>query len=387
METNLRKWSSMLYVLCLAMVMTMMPITTDAAETRDLVVTTSTKKQQDTSIEQLNAGAAVLVDVDVAMNDAELTTLVRKQTSDIAPIHAMDEKDTESTLVMAKVNQYVNIRKEPNQDSEKVGVLYKDCGGDILQRQDSWTKIQSGDVTGWVSDDYLYFGEEAQKEAKEVGILTAYSETETLRVRKESSLDSGVLGLLAMGEAVEAIEEDGDWVSINYEGETGYVAAEYVKVEFDLDTAESVEAIQAREAAEKEAARAQAAAEREATRKQQKEAVLTSASELNILAALVQCEAGGESYEGQLAVASVVMNRVRCGAYPNTITDVIYASGQFSPANSTKMSNLALSGNIKASCLQAAQEAINGNCNIGDALHFRRAGNKDGIIIGNHVFW
>ena len=387
METNLRKWSSMLYVLCLAMVMTMMPITTDAAETRDLVVTTSTKKQQDTSIEQLNAGAAVLVDVDVAMNDAELTTLVRKQTSDIAPIHAMDEKDTESTLVMAKVNQYVNIRKEPNQDSEKVGVLYKDCGGDILQRQDSWTKIQSGDVTGWVSDDYLYFGEEAQKEAKEVGILTAYSETETLRVRKEASLDSGVLGLLAMGEAVEAIEEDGDWVSINYEGETGYVAAEYVKVEFDLDTAESVEAIQAREAAEKEAARAQAAAEREATRKQQKEAVLTSASELNILAALVQCEAGGESYEGQLAVASVVMNRVRCGAYPNTITDVIYASGQFSPANSTKMSNLALSGKIKASCLQAAQEAINGNCNIGDALHFRRAGNKDGIIIGNHVFW
>lgn len=387
METNLRKWSSMLYVLCLAMVMTMMPITTDAAETRDLVVTTSTKKQQDTSIEQLNAGAAVLVDVDVAMNDAELTTLVRKQTSDIAPIHAMDEKDTESTLVMAKVNQYVNIRKEPNQDSEKVGVLYKDCGGDILQRQDSWTKIQSGDVTGWVSDDYLYFGEEAQKEAKEVGILTAYSETETLRVRKEASLDSGVLGLLAIGEAVEAIEEDGDWVSINYEGETGYVAAEYVKVEFDLDTAESVEAIQAREAAEKEAARAKAAAEREATRKQQKEAVLTSASELNILAALVQCEAGGESYEGQLAVASVVMNRVRCGAYPNTITDVIYASGQFSPANSTKMSNLALSGNIKASCLQAAQEAINGNCNIGDALHFRRAGNKDGIIIGNHVFW
>lgn len=387
METNLRKWSSMLYVLCLAMVMTMMPITTDAAETRDLVVTTSTKKQQDTSIEQLNAGAAVLVDVNVAMNDAELTTLVRKQTSDIAPIHAMDEKDTESTLVMAKVNQYVNIRKEPNQDSEKVGVLYKDCGGDILQRQDSWTKIQSGDVTGWVSDDYLYFGEEAQKEAKEVGILTAYSETETLRVRKEASLDSGVLGLLAMGEAVEAIEEDGDWVSINYEGETGYVATEYVKVEFDLDTAESVEAIQAREAAEKEAARAQAAAEREATRKQQKEAVLTSASELNILAALVQCEAGGESYEGQLAVASVVMNRVRCGAYPNTITDVIYASGQFSPANSTKMSNLALSGNIKASCLQAAQEAINGNCNIGDALHFRRAGNKDGIIIGNHVFW
>ena len=387
METNLRKWSSMLYVLCLAMVMTMMPITTDAAETRDLVVTTSTKKQQDTSIEQLNAGAAVLVDVDVAMNDAELTTLVRKQTSDIAPIHAMDEKDTESTLVMAKVNQYVNIRKEPNQDSEKVGVLYKDCGGDILQRQDSWTKIQSGDVTGWVSDDYLYFGEEAQKEAKEVGILTAYSETETLRVRKEASLDSGVLGLLAMGEAVEAIEEDGDWVSINYEGETGYVVAEYVKVEFDLDTAESVEAIQAREAAEKEAARAQAAAEREATRKQQKEAVLTSASELNILAALVQCEAGGESYEGQLAVASVVMNRVRSGGYPGTVHDVIYQKSQFPPAGAGSVANVAAKG-PKQSCLQAAQEALNGTDNTGGATCFSRASSGHaGVVIGNHVFY
>lgn len=387
METNRRKWKPVLYVLSLAMFATAMPMRTAAAETKDLVVTTSTTRQQGTSMEQMNAGAAVLVDVDVALNDAQISALIKRQTSDIVPVHAMDEKDNESTLVMAKVNQYVNIRKEPSQDSEKVGVLYKDCGGDILEQQGDWTKIQSGDVTGWVSDEYLYFGEEAQKEAKEVGILTAYTQTETLRVRKEPSLDSGVLGLLAMGEAVEAVEEQGDWVSISYEGVTGYVASEYVKVEFDLDTAESVEAIKAREEAEKEAARAQAAAEREATRKQQKEAVLTSASELNILAALVQCEAGGESYEGQLAVASVVMNRVRSGAYPNTVTDVIYASGQFSPANSTKMSNLALTGNIKASCLQAAQEAINGNCNVGDALHFRRAGNKDGIIIGNHVFW
>lgn len=387
METNRRKWKPVLYLLSLAMFAMAMPMRTAAAETKDLVVTTSTTKQQGTSMEQMNAGAAVLVDVDVALNDAQISALIKRQTSDIVPVHAMDEKDNESTLVMAKVNQYVNIRKEPSQDSEKVGVLYKDCGGDILEQQGDWTKIKSGDVTGWVSDEYLYFGEEAQKEAKEVGILTAYTQTETLRVRKEPNLDSGVLGLLAMGEAVEAVEEQGDWVSISYEGVTGYVASKYVKVEFDLDTAESVEAIKAREEAEKEAARAQAAAEREATRKQQKEAVLTSASELNILAALVQCEAGGESYEGQLAVASVVMNRVRSGAYPNTVTDVIYASGQFTPANSTKMSNLALTGNIKASCLQAAQEAINGNCNVGDALHFRRAGNKDGIIIGNHVFW
>ena len=139
METNRRKWKPVLYVLSLAMFATAMPMRTAAAETKDLVVTTSTTRQQGTSMEQMNAGAAVLVDVDVALNDAQISALIKRQTSDIVPVHAMDEKDNESTLVMAKVNQYVNIRKEPSQDSEKVGVLYKDCGGDILEQQGDWT--------------------------------------------------------------------------------------------------------------------------------------------------------------------------------------------------------------------------------------------------------
>ena len=115
--------------------------------------------------------------------------------------------------------------------------------------------------------------------------------------------------------------------------------------------------------------------------------MLASGDELSILAALIQCEAGGEAYDGQVAVGSVVMNRVRCGAYPNTITDVIYASGQFAPAAKGRMESLVLSGNIKASCVQAAQEVINGTTNVGDALHFRRNDGRNGIVIGNHVFW
>jgi spore germination cell wall hydrolase CwlJ-like protein len=119
----------------------------------------------------------------------------------------------------------------------------------------------------------------------------------------------------------------------------------------------------------------------------QNEAVMASASELEILAALIQCEAGGESYEGQVAVGAVVMNRVRCPAYPDTITDVIYASGQFVPASKSRMQNLILSGTTKESCRQAAQEAINGVSPVGDALYFRRVGSKSGTVIGNHVFW
>ena len=110
-------------------------------------------------------------------------------------------------------------------------------------------------------------------------------------------------------------------------------------------------------------------------------------SDRELLARLIQCEAGGESYEGQLAVGSVVMNRVRCGGYPNSIAEVIYASGQFVPASKGRMESLILNGNIKASCVQAAQEVIGGRCNVGDALHFRRAGNRQGTVIGNHVFW
>ena len=290
---------------------------------------------------------------------------------------------------MAKVNEYANIRKDSDQDSDKVGVLYKDCGGEILEKNDEWTKIKSGDVTGWIKNEYLYFGEEAEKIAKDVGILTAYSNTEILRVRKEADLESEVLGLLANGEAVEAIAEEGDWVSVNYEGTTGYVSAEYVNVEFDIDEAESMASILAREEAQKakKAAEAAAAAEAAVKRNAQKQAVLATASELDILAALIQCEAGGESYEGQVAVGAVVMNRVRCGGYPNTITEVIYASGQFVPASKGRMESLILNGNIKASCVQAAQEVIAGKCNVGDALHFRRAGNRQGLVIGNHVFW
>ncbi len=321
------------------------------------------------------AGAADILDANISMEKEELIAFAKRS--------AKAEKKEKSTLVMAKVNEFVNMRQDADQDAEKVGVLYKDCGGEIVEQIAGWTKVKSGDVTGWIKNDYLYFDEEAKNIAKDVGMLTAYSETETLRVRMDADLESGVLGLLANGEAVEAIAEEGDWVSVNYEGTKGYVAKEYVKVVFDIDKAESMAVIKAREEAE----RARAAAAAEAKRIAQKEAVMATASEVDILAALIQCEAGGEPYEGQVAVGAVVMNRVRSGGYPNTITDVIYASGQFVPASKGKMESLILNGTTKASCRQAANEAINGACNVGDALHFRRNNGRAGLVIGNHVFY
>lgn len=378
MKANCRNWKTLFPLLSLSVVLSATPMNLSAEDTKTEEVQIEEEIEevdQKTEAVQLSAGAAVLLDMDIAMADEEIVELVKSNTTEAISVKTLTKRE-DSTLVMAKVNEYVNIREEASQDATKLGVLYKDCGGHIVERKDGWTKIQSGDIAGWIKDEYLYFGDEAQALAEEVGIMTAYSQTETLRVRKEPGLDAGVLGLLAEGEAVEAIAEHGEWVEVSYEGTTGYVSAEYVKVEFDIDVAESMEVILARQAAEEEA-----------KRNEQKAAVLASASEVDILAALIQCEAGGESYEGQIAVGSVVMNRVRCGGYPNTITDVIYASGQFTPACTGKLDRLILSGNIKASCIQAAQDVINGTCNIGDALHFRRVGTKEGIVIGNHVFW
>ncbi|MBO5033024.1 MAG: cell wall hydrolase [Lachnospiraceae bacterium] len=390
MKTNCKKWKYMLFITAIATAFASVPLNTQAADTK-MNITDGTGKKQETTSDKMNsadktmtlattAGAADLLDADISMKDEELTALVKSKTLSVSEQKTEEQK---STLVMANVNEYANIRQEADQDSEKVGVIYKDCGGDIIETNGEWTKIKSGDVIGWIKNEYLYFGDEAKELAEEVGSLTAYSDTETLRVRKEADMESGVLGLLANGETVEAIAQEGDWVSVSYEGTTGYVSADYVKVEFDIDTAESMAVIKAREEAEK----AKAAAKAEAARNSQKEAVIATASEVDILAALIQCEAGGEPYEGQVAVGAVVMNRVRSGGYPNSITEVIYASGQFVPASKGRMESLILNGNIKASCVQAAQEAIAGRCNVGDALHFKRAGNKDGLIIGNHVFW
>ena len=111
------------------------------------------------------------------------------------------------------------------------------------------------------------------------------------------------------------------------------------------------------------------------------------ADDVTLLAALIQCEAGNQSYEGKLAVGAVVMNRVRSGAYPSTLYSVIYASGQFSPAGSGKVDRAIASGNLKSSCVQAAREALSGTSNVGTATHFKRAGAHEGIVIGGHVFW
>lgn len=154
------------------------------------------------------------------------------------------------------------------------------------------------------------------------------------------------------------------------------------KAEEERLAAEAAEAERlAAEAAAAEAAR-QAAAE--TVTWTQEEAVAVSYSEQELLAALIYCEAGNQPYEGQVAVGAVVMNRVRSGSYPNSISEVIYQSGQFGPAMSGWLDRVLANGGYSDTARQAAADALAGSNPIGDCLYFG-CGNY-GTKIGDHWF-
>ena len=342
---------------------------------------TAMAESNKTYLDSLNVGVATIIDPSAynTQNIAEPQEITVADVSgnDIAASEPVEEEPA-STLVMANVQNALNVRAEASEESEVVGKLYKDCGGKILERENGWTKLQSGNIIGWASDEYLLFDEQAEALADEVGNLIVTINTDALRVRKEPTTESGIYGLIAQDDEMVVIEVVNDeWISVDYDGKTGYVSAEFVSTDFHIDAGETIEEIKAREKAEAEA---------KAKLTANQGAVVTNADDTRLLAALIQCEAGGESYEGQLAVAAVVMNRVRSGAYPDTVTGVIYASGQFTPALNGKVAKV-YGGNIKDSCLQAAEEAINGATNVGTATHFKRVGAHEGVVIGNHVFW
>lgn len=330
---------------------------------------------EDDSLDQLCGGVASVLNPGNG-NSVEIVNATAKELNLELQLEELEE-EREIKLVMANVTTALNVRSEADETAEKVGKLYKDCGGTILEQRDGWTKLQSGNIIGWASDEYLLFGEEAEALANSVGKMIATIDTETLRVRMEPNTESGVWGLLPQGEIVEVLGQDADgWVCIDYEGNNGYVSMEYVVTDFLIDSGETMEEIKARQAAEEEAKRHKNYGE-----------YTTDADTKLLLAALIQCEAGSESYEGQVAVGAVVMNRVRSAAYPDSIHGVIYASGQFTPAMTGKLNRVYESGRIYDSCIRAAEEALAGVSNVGDLTHFRRNNGREGLVIGNHVFY
>ena len=191
------------------------------------------------------------------------------------PEEPKEESQDFSGLVIAQVDNYVNVRSTPDESGEIVGKLYDKSVGELVEEKDGWYKIVSGNCTGYVKGDFCAAGEQAEELAKEVGTTYAVVNTTTLKVRQDASTDSAVLGLVPIDEELVVLEELDGWVKIAVEEGDVYVSKEYVKLRTDFVHAESKQEEEirlAKEARAREEARAAAAATEAARVQRQAEA-------------------------------------------------------------------------------------------------------------------
>lgn len=327
---------------------------------------------------------AQLANLTVEKTETAVVTVASKSEAEAAQ-QKQTEKKTEETLsktelewqdkVMADVDDFLCIRAKGDSDSEILGKLYPTSVATIVKEGKEWTKVKSGDVKGYVKNDYLIYGLKAYENAKKVCKKYAYVQTDGLRVRSEADEEAKVLSVADKGDRLlfnkDAEKKDG-WVAVTVKAGDGYVSAEFVKVKLGTSEAVSIEE-------EIAAQKAKAAA--------QNSPMSASVDDTTLLAAIIQCEAGSEPYEGQVAVGAVVLNRVRSGRWPNSISGVIYQRGQFGPARNGSLARVLSNGNISGSCKNAAAEALAGSDPTGGKMFFHRVNGRDGLVIGNHVFF
>lgn len=131
----------------------------------------------------------------------------------------------------------LNVRAVPSTDGKLVGKMRKDAACEILETQDGWAHIKSGEVEGYVSLDFLLTGPDARIKAGQLVNTVAVANTDGLNVRGQANTESAVLTQVLKGEELEYVATLGDWVQISLDGEDAFVAAEFVTVEEKLDTA------------------------------------------------------------------------------------------------------------------------------------------------------
>lgn len=172
------------------------------------------------------------------------------------------EEESFKSLVIAKVNDYVNVRSTSSEEGEILGKLYDKSVGEFVSEENGWYEITSGNVTGYVKAEYCVTGESAVDLAKKVGTRIATVNTTTLYVREEPTTESSVVGMVPISDQLLVTEEMDGWVKVNIEEGDGYISTDYVTLSTEFVKAESKaeeEARLAKEAAERKAAQEAAA--------------------------------------------------------------------------------------------------------------------------------
>ncbi len=173
------------------------------------------------------------------------------------------DKTNYANMAVAQVNDYVNIRKKPDENAQLLGKLYSDSVAEVIRKKGDWYKIRSGSVTGYVKGDYIVIGDEDL--VKSVGVQIAKVNTTTLKVRSKASKKSEVLTLVPDGEELTVASmkayKDG-WVKVAVEGGKGFVSTDYVDISREYTYAESKAEEEARLAIEQSRLEAEEAARR-----------------------------------------------------------------------------------------------------------------------------
>ncbi len=343
----------------------------------------------------------------VCLNDSDEVLTAANDTNSLTK----SEYDMTGKFIVA--TEGLNLRAEGSEDGHVLGVLNTGDTGTVIGFDGDWTLVSNGDSEGYVKSEYIIVGEDATKVAKK-----AAKEGKTLRdVIETDVLDDSAVDEEEVTEEVteettekaseEATEQENDTEAEETEAETEEKETEEVTTEEvtteevtteeptteitteEVTTEEPTTEITTEEVTEEPVTEEET---EEPATEETTEAPEVSADDLYLLAAIVYGEAGNQSYEGQLAVASVVMNRVRNGYWGSTVSDVIYAPYQFAATETAAFQN-ALSTGGTPTCLQAAQEALNGADNVGGRMYFLPTWNIDistvsnPLQIGDHVFF
>ena len=332
----------------------------------------------------------------------------------------------------------LDIHAEANTASAVIGQVMEDGHVAILAKYNDWVQIQAGEIAGWVPAENLveteisneeavaaneqviaertgetasedeFFAEEevqqdetaalqaeaskaAQNEIEEVQAAEEAARIEAEAQAKAAAEEAAQLAAEAQAQAqAQATEEAAQLAA---EAQAKAAAEETARIEAEAqakaaaEEAAHIEAEAQAKAAAEEAARIAAEAQQAALAAQAAQTAAISAEELKLLANIIYCEAGSESYVGKVAVGNVIMNRVKSASQPNTITEVVYAKGQFSPVRNGSLQRALSSDKADAACYQAAIEALAGAQPVGGKLFFRRNNGRSGQVIGHHVFY
>lgn len=306
----------------------------------------------------------------VVTNLEELDRLIREKEQEIADTQAaLEEALATEEWQQASMAAMVRCMYEKPEDSYLTALLSAGSLADLLNMADRMEKVAAYD----------------QK------MLEAYQNNRMLIEEQEARLEAErtqLEGLIAQAKEEEAkvsalIDQASSSIS-KYSGQISEAEQKALAYEEKIRKKEEDLEYLKKKLAE-EIAMSQAAAN--GTWRDISE-VTFSEGDRKLLANLIYCEAGGEPYEGQLAVGSVVINRVLSSKYPDTLGGVVYQSGQFSPVASGRLELALATDKATDRCYQAADVAMSGVTNVGNCVYFRTPiEGLSGINIGGHVFY